>query len=83
VKGTSAPRIKKGRKINNYQFSLNRIDPEDSDLVALVCTDLKTIHYYLPESFKPQQQTAILPVRVAQNNNDAVLREYLKRFNGL
>jgi hypothetical protein len=83
VKGTGAPRIKKGRKINHYQFSLHRISPEDSDLVALVCTDLKTIHYYLPESFKPQQQTATLTIRAAQNHNDDVLLGYLKKFSGL
>lgn len=83
VKGTGAPVSRRSTKNKYYLFNLKYADPSNYDLLALVATDLKTIHYVVPHvkdfTLPSPKSYSIGELKMA-TSNDTALVETMKSF---
>lgn len=80
VKGTSKPMALKDRIYECYQFNIPNIVHETFDFLALVSTDLETIHYLSVAEIKDAKSTIRIPIKQMRKNKDLALVNYINTF---
>ena len=80
VKGTSRPVARKTTQAKYYQFNIPDLEHRDFDILALVATDLETIHYLDFNGFKDSKSTIVIPAAQMHKNKDVQLMECMKNF---
>lgn len=80
VKGTSKP-VKRNLTDNEYyQFNVPNIKKETFDILALVSTDLETIHYIATKELEKCKSTIMIPIKQMRKNKDLPLVNVLEEI---
>lgn len=80
VKGTSRVVIKNTPPCEYYQFNISTIKREAFDILALVSTDLETIHYLSIKELAKHKSTIMVPIKQMRRNKDLSLLSVLEEI---
>ena len=77
VKGTSKAVIRRNTKNKYYQFNVTNLSVDAFDFLALVATDLETIHYLPVSDIINVGSSIMVPIRKMPQNEDSALIAFL------